>query len=208
LIDLLIASATASATVHVNVITCQVHDEPNYLKESDKTEVTATANASVKTQTQVTQKTQTTQQKTSQDDPISRVASPKVTKNRTPSSNALEVFNSQDKSSPKEAAKNRPPTPNTLEIFNPLNRSSSKRSSLHTLDVSTLKPQDLDASNNNCTELEPPTLGATYRKRSESFEDENSFSLKVIGRTKTDLTLFYWRAPAGFIGPVLLQEET
>ena len=153
----------------MNVTTCQIHDEPRK-KCAAKTEVTATANACIKTQQ--AQKMQATAQKGGQDDQ-------KVTKSKAPSSHT-DVFITASKSSSDEVAKHKSATPSTLSVFSPRNRSSSKRSSFHTLDVSALNTEDPHSLSS--TELERPKLGAIYRKRSKSFEEED-VSLKVIIKT-------------------------
>jgi hypothetical protein len=176
----------------VDVTTCQVHDEPK--TKCAKTDVTATANASIKTQK--AEKISTTTQKASQDEPSSRVASPKKKRN----SNTV-VFTPENKSSSDEVVKNKATSLNTLDVLSPGNRSSIKRNSFHTLDVSALDPQD-----SSCTELELPKLGAVYRKRSESFEEED-VSLKVIIKTCPENMLVLISSQCSMI-PVLLQKET
>ena len=153
----------------MNVTSCQVHEEPKHLNKpaNVNTEVTATANASVKTEIQ---------KEAGQD--VLEVISPKVSKKTASSPNNLEVFDPQTQSSSKKAAKNKPAFSKTLEIINPPKQNISKRGGLHTLDVMKLKSDDPESSN-NCTDLEVPTPTATYRKRSESFEEVKKDSLKV-----------------------------
>lgn len=159
----------------MNVTACQVHEEPKHLNEpaNVNTEVTATANASVKTEIQ---------KEAGQG--VLEVISPKVSKKTTLSLNNLEIFDPQTKTPSKEAAKNKPAFSKTLEVINPPKQSISKRGSLRTLDVTKLKSDDPEPAN-NCTDLEVPTLGATYRKRSESFEEVKKDSLKVTGHVET-----------------------
>ena len=160
--------------------TCQVHEEPKHLSEAGNvnTEVTATANASVKTQIQT---------ETDKGGPAPQVISPKVSRKTTASSNNLEVFNPQTKSSSKEAVKNKLSTFKTLDVISPQKQSIPKRSSLHSLDITKLKSDGPDSATNS-TELQVPTFRATYRKRSESFEEVKEDSLKVTGQSDHDST--------------------
>ena len=159
----------------MNVTACQVHEEPKHLNKpvNVNTEVTATANASMKTEIQK-----------EADQGVLQAISPKISEKTASSPNNLEVFGPQTKSSSKEAAKNKPAFSKTLEVINPPKPSISKRGGLHTLDVTKLKSDDPESAN-NCTDLEVPTLTATYRKRSESFEEVTKDSLKVTRKIAT-----------------------